>query len=583
MHHPLFAGWGDAVYFHDLVAKDIERLSRRLSNVSGVASEREKNGLLGVEGQKMRQELSDPGVCVQSLAAMLLPPVTDSAAKPPVPGGDPSSARQGRQGHVSWRSLCGELADRAAQLEVLLALLSETMARCLMHTGIVDADATMVATASACPTSRVAWLDKATIFLQCANNTVTMWRPDLQNSSHEKAPKPCADEQRASCSRDACAQTDKLDLLERDMMANGSTALMEFQQQCVKEVIGGPEKNFAVRIAELHAPDVKSRGNCNDFTVADSDHTMSGAGDTGKTTFGREVNHTDHAMSGAGNTGKLTFGGEVNHTSCGTQTERSTVDAAASCCASLADVAVQVSAVIAGVQGFRRLPTAAEVADAGVQAVQATAHASMQVMPATVHASLQAEEPEEESLQSNRSVTPSTPGRSSFRAALEQEEMLREHTKQRVTVLHEALLLERREAATVRARLREAEQALEELQHCVRQEPQVVQLPTVVQLPEPQPPASVGAQLAPQAPHQAMQDSLLFPDAAVADVVAAAAVTGATQLSMMSASDRPTSAARFAAPQVSQPRRRAWTPSRQNPPAVARHSLGASMRQNALL
>jgi len=617
MHHPLFAGWGDAAHFHDLVAKDIERLSRRLSSASGL---------------KMRQELANPGACAQSLVAMLLLPVTDSAAKPHFPGGDSSSTRKNHQAHTPWRSLCGELADRAAQLEVLLALLAETMARCLLHTGITDVDTAMVATASACPTSRVGWVDKATTSLHCARNTVTMQRPDLQASTQQNAARPCADWQQASCRRDACAQTehpavssslqptccrrdacvqterpaastslqpDELDLQGRGMMANDPgpsvvadiSSLMNFRRRRMKEaaatastcltteVIGGPQNHLTVRTAELHALELESQGD------------------------------------------------EVNHMSSITQTERSTVDVATSCCTPLVDAAVQV--VIAGAQGFTRLPPAVQVsdatcsstsgsepprvrvrvADAGVQAVQEMAHAALQVMPATVHAALQAEEPEEEPTapvlvpnapvleppitqipasdtmdQLSSSAGSTNSGRrSGFRAALEQEEMLREHTKQRVTVLHEALLLERREAATARARLREAEQALEELQNSIRREPQVVQLPTVVQTPEPQPPASPGAEPAPHSPHQPVQDSHQLSDAAAADAAAVGAVTATTQPPVMSARDRPSSAARFAAPQESRPRRRAWTPSKQNRPTTVRLPLKANMRHAALL
>jgi len=571
MHHPLFAGWGDAVQFHDLVAKDIERLSRRLSSASGL---------------KMRQELANPGACVQSLVAMLLPQGAFSSAKPNLPGGD-SSSRKGHQGNTPWRSLCGELADRAAQLEVLLALLAETMVRCLIHTGITDVDAATVATASACPTSRVAWVDKATMFLQCARNTVAMQRQDLR----QNAMRPCAEGRRASCTRDACTETERLlascNLQPASCGRDACTQTDELgllgrklRRRRIEEAVGDSEESFAVRTAELHAPELEPQGYSD--CIADADHAPNGTCN-GSSSSSSSSSHGVGRRSGSScaTSHDDTCCGNVSHASCGTQT-------AGSMLLQLADAAVQVSAAaVAGVQGLT-------TADAGVQAVRPTAHAALQVMPATVHAALQAEEPEEEPTAPTLDPPVLLPAgsetsrRSGFRAALEQEEMLREHNKQRVTALHEALLTERREAAEARARLREAEQALEELQQSIVRERQIEHLPKAEQMSEPQPPVSLDTQMAPQAPHVPhqsvqVQDSHHSSDAAATDAAAASAATAATQLLVMSARDRPNSAARFAAPQVSQPRRRAWTPSKQHRPAVVRNLLGANMRQQPAL
>lgn len=69
----------------------------------------------------------------------------------------PAAAKGGPD---AWRSLCTDLAERAAHLEVVLALVSEIMAVYLV--GVTSScGAQLVADAAACPPTRVGWVDEA--------------------------------------------------------------------------------------------------------------------------------------------------------------------------------------------------------------------------------------------------------------------------------------------------------------------------------------------------------------------------------------------------------------------------------------
>ncbi|CAE8593993.1 unnamed protein product, partial [Polarella glacialis] len=104
---PLFAGWCDAGMFGSLVGQDLARLQRRLARPEQQTSS-------GGRPPKNSQS-SDPEACAGQLAALLLQAYSGSSAGG---GGGSAEAKQ-------WRSACGELAARAAKLEVLLALLAE--------------------------------------------------------------------------------------------------------------------------------------------------------------------------------------------------------------------------------------------------------------------------------------------------------------------------------------------------------------------------------------------------------------------------------------------------------------------------
>jgi len=165
MSYPLFAGWGDAEKFSSLVEKDVARLQRRIAELrsnaaSALRGTGSRNGGGDASTASMgRRELVDPAACTRSLAAMLLG--TDALAQGSHFAGGPRAESPQRREH-QWRTLCNELAKRAAHLEVLLAMLAEAMVVHLVGSGASYSKASAaLADAAGCPSTRIGWVDEA--------------------------------------------------------------------------------------------------------------------------------------------------------------------------------------------------------------------------------------------------------------------------------------------------------------------------------------------------------------------------------------------------------------------------------------
>mmetsp|Transcript_90504 Transcript_90504/g.255489 ORF Transcript_90504/g.255489 Transcript_90504/m.255489 type:complete len:294 (+) Transcript_90504:61-942(+) len=159
MSYPLFAGWGDAEKFSSLVEKDVARLQRRIAELrsnaaSALRGTGSRNGGGDASTASMgRRELVDPAACTRSLAAMLLG--TDALAQGSHFAGGPRAESPQRREH-QWRTLCNELAKRAAHLEVLLAMLAEAMVVHLVGSGASYSKASAaLADAAGCPSTRI--------------------------------------------------------------------------------------------------------------------------------------------------------------------------------------------------------------------------------------------------------------------------------------------------------------------------------------------------------------------------------------------------------------------------------------------
>ncbi|CAK0875096.1 unnamed protein product [Prorocentrum cordatum] len=170
MCHPLFAGWDHAGTFARLVGQDTARLQQHLGH------ERLAQG---------RRDLADPEACVHQLAAMLLQ----------APGG--LSGRSGRPAVQPQDGLKSELAERAARLEVLLALLAEVVAPQAVAAGTSCA---AVADARGCPSTRIGWVEAVLAALKPAT-------AGRAGTASKEPPLPLPRERSASASRAVGVQT----------------------------------------------------------------------------------------------------------------------------------------------------------------------------------------------------------------------------------------------------------------------------------------------------------------------------------------------------------------------------------------